>query len=80
MYTLLNVLDYNNDVFYTEIPMLDYDNYEVFKHPNYTGFAISRQYNGEGFLEFIDLVITQETFNSLSKTSSNQPIRYKLYA
>lgn len=73
-------LDYSTDVFYTEIPLLDYDNYEVFKHQNYTGFAISRQYNGEGFLEFIDLVITQETFNSLGQTSSDQPIRYKLYA
>ena len=73
-------LDYSTEVFYTEIPLLDYDNYEVFKHPNYTGFAISRKYNGEGFLEYIDLMITQETFNSLSKTSSDQPIRYKLYA
>ena len=73
-------LDYGTEVFYTEIPLLDYDNYEVFKHPNYAGFAISRQYNREGFLEFIDLLITQETFNSLSKTSSDQPIRYKLYA
>ena len=73
-------LDYGTEVFYTEIPLLDYDNYEVFKHPNYTGFTISRQYNGEGFLEYVDLLITQETFNSLSQTSSNQPIRYKLYA
>lgn len=73
-------LDYGNEVFYTEIPLLDYDSYEIFKHPNHTGFAISRKYNGEGFLEVIDLLITQETFNSLSKTSSGQPIRYKLYA
>lgn len=65
---------------YTEIPMLDYDNNEIFKHQNYTGFALSRQYNGEGLLKALDLLITQETYHSIIRTVGDDPIRYKLYA
>lgn len=65
---------------YTEIPMLDYDNNEIFKNQDYSGFAISRNYNTKGFLQHIDLLITKEVFDSLSQTSTGIAIRYKLYA
>lgn len=65
---------------YTDIPLLDYDNNEIFKNQNYSGFAISRNYNTKGLLQHIDLLITKEMFDSLSQTSTGIAIRYKLYA
>ena len=73
-------MDYVAETSYTEIPMLDYDNYEVFLQHYYYGFAISRNYNSKGLLQHIDLLITKATYESLSRTSTGQPIKYKLYA
>lgn len=60
---------------YTEVPVMDFED-EVYKNPDKLGIAITRQYNSDGNLGDIDLLVTEKLWNSLVSGSTTM---YKVY-
>lgn len=50
---------------YTEIPIMDFED-EVYLNPNKLGIAIKRQFNSEGKLADVYLLVTKKLFDSLA--------------
>ena len=69
----------DSEISYTEIPLMDYDNFDVFKNQDITGFAISRVYNKNNKATDIYLLVTKRVYDSLNQTSIGSEIKYKLY-
>lgn len=69
----------DSEISYTEIPLMDYDNFDVFKNQDITGFAISRVYNKNNKATDIYLLVTKRVYDSLNQTSIGSQIKYKLY-
>lgn len=69
----------DSEISYTEVPLMDYDNFDVFKNQDITGFAISRVYNKNNKATDIYLLVTKRVYDSLIQTSTGAEIKYKLY-
>ena len=69
----------DSEISYTEIPLMDYDNFDVFKNQDITGFAILRVYNKNNKATDIYLLVTKRVYDSLNQTSTGAEIKYKLY-
>ena len=72
-------IEYDSEISYTEVPLMDYDNFDVFKNQDITGFAISRVYNKNNKATDIYLLVTKRVYDSLNQTSIGAQIKYKLY-
>lgn len=55
---------------YIPIPIMDFEN-EVYLNPDKLGIAIKRQYNDDGILGDIDILVTKKLYDSLALGSSN---------
>lgn len=60
---------------YIDVPIMDFEN-EVYLNPDKLGIAITRQYNSEGKLGDIDLLVTKKLWDSLVSGSETM---YEVY-
>ena len=60
---------------YIEVPIMDFED-DIYMNPDKLGVAITRQYNSDGNLGYIDLLVTKKLWDSLVSGSTTM---YEVY-